>query len=393
MSFAFYLPLDGRAVLGCSSDASFMPRMVRTLPAADGCAARVLSYGADGADSGCTASGVAVAYVPALPRFKADKNRARGVDFLAEALKVSGGAEAVRNALMALAEEHGRAPGPKGSRFVAGGSYLIAGPDGAYLLELAGTRWAWRAMNGPEAVAGSFCIRDDYKRLDAETRKAIAPVNERMACLDEADAGRVAEKESWKAYAEHRHAFEGRRSRADSLRRAVLEVMAAAGKSGGLNSAFALLRAHGLADPAKSSQSFDTCGHGSFFTQGGSAAVLFDLKPSCRSMWFSGAPWTCANLLKPLALRDCFTPLWDDYPMDGQEGQVARAMYWTSRQRTLKALWRKTGASIGVSARLAEAQSTLVDTVEAFIAGSISEAAAKVRVRAIVDAWDRTPIA
>ncbi len=388
MSFAFYLPLDGRAVLGFSSDASFMPRMVRVLPAKDGVQARALSYGLDGADSGCNESGVAVTFVPAQPKFKADKHKANGPDFIAEALKASGGAEAVRNALIALAEEHGLAPGPKGSRFVGGGSYFVAGADGAFLVELAGARWAWKALTGPEAVAGSFCIQDDYKRLDADTRKAIAPVNDRMACLDEADAGRVAEKESWKAYAEHRYAFERRRTRADSLRRAVLEVLRAAEKSGGLHSAFALLRAHGLSDPDNPSQSFDTCSHGGLFAPGGSAAVLYELKPGCTTLWFTGAPWTCANLFKPLAVTDGFTPLWDDYPLDGQQGQVVRAGYWTARLRLLSGLKRSPQAFAAKAASLAQAQAAIVEAHDSYTQGLVSAEKTRERILSIVRSWN-----
>jgi len=70
------------------------------------------------------------------------------------------------------------------------------------MLETAGKRWAWRKAMIVDAISNAYCIEDDYKRLDTQTRKEIAPVNERAACSDEADPGRRGQRNSWKKHVE-----------------------------------------------------------------------------------------------------------------------------------------------------------------------------------------------
>jgi hypothetical protein len=185
----------------------------------------------------------------------------------------------------------------------------------------------------------------DYKRVDAATRKSIALVNERMACLDEADAGRVADKESWKFYVEDRRMR--RFSSGDPCRRALGGLLEAAAQSGGRQAAFALLRVHAAHDPEKPRSPRDICRHES----------LWDSKPSTASMliernqdkngfvaWFTGAAFPCANLFKPIVFDGSFKPLWTVYDYFGQDTEDGER-YWRERLLANQALRRSPACS------------------------------------------------
>lgn len=384
MSLGFYLQAGVDRYLGLSSDASAQAHRVDILPRRDDAFGRVLSLGPGGAVAGTNDRGVAIISTSPTSRMKAVGLDTKPEDWVSSALASSTTAEEARDAVIAAASACGRSAAEPSSRLSAGKSFLLLGADGAYLVETAGTRWAWRQAEVTEVIGDSFAIANDYKRLDPDTRKSIAPVNDRMACLDEADAGRLGEKDSWKAYIGDRRSVR----KADSRKRALETLVEAAGRTGNIASVFALLRAHGIADPARPSTHWDVCRHGGFFSPRASSAMVFADGPGGFGccVWFTGAPYACANLFKPVTLAGEFEALWDGYDY-GQPAAEPFA-YWNERMQALKALARKPYASAPSTADLAAAQDTILAAAAAFSAGKLDAGMARSRIGEAVKAWD-----
>ncbi len=378
MSEGFYLPSGDSVFIGLASAPG--PRGMAVAPRDGTAFGMALSVDPDGrADAGCNDRGVCVISVGVVCKAKPTAAHAPG-DRIRSALAGSASAAEARDALLAFAEERGRNQTPGGA------SSIVAGPDGAFLVESAGDRWAWRQLDGPTAIGGSFSITHDYKRLDAATRKSIAPVNERMACLDEADAGRLGDKDSWKGYMQG-----GTRSaaaRADSRKRALETLLEAAMSSGGMASAFAILRAHGVADPVRPTRGHDFCRHDGLFRSAAGAAVLFaaGTDRSRGDAWATCAPWACANLFKPIVMDGEFTSLWSGIGLEPAAG--AGFAYWQARRKSLLACRHDSTAMEGVAAELAESQGELMDLAAAFVAGGLDATAARAKADAIVRIWD-----
>jgi hypothetical protein len=248
-------------------------------------------------------------------------------------------------------------------------------------------------LREPSAISNSYSIQDDYKRVDPATRKAIAVVNERMACLDEADAGRVSEKESWKAYVEDK--FMSYFSAGDARRRAVMGLLDAASQAGGRAAALAVLRAHAAPDPEKPTRPRNVCNHdrdvvGSPTT----GSMLVEYAPGGRTvLWFTGASYACSNVFKPILLEDGrFKPLWVDY--DYAEGTVAGGEYWSTRRGKARRVQKNFKAADAFASKLAEIQTRVFDVVDALAPSASPGEFAKSaeRVGAIVAEWDARTI-
>ncbi len=412
MCDSVYIPTEGGAFFGKNSDRNaaepqalrIVPRRVPSaavrfgsrsfdLPDAGHALALSCPTWMPGAEMGLNGAGVAIGNEAVFSRFRASPDGVLGMDFVRAALAASSTAQEALEALIALTERYdqGGNAAYKG-RMVYSNSYLIVAPDGAFVLETAGKRWAWKTAEGPTAISNSYSIRDDYKRLDPETRKAIAPVNERMACLDEADAGRLGEKGSWKAYVEDR--FLSRFSAGDARRRAVAGLVGAACEAGGRASAMAVLRAHAAIDPERPSRPRNVCDHDrDVMGNPTTASMLVEYRPSGATLWFTGASYACANLFKPISLRDGeFAPLWTAYDYD--EGSAGGEAYWNARRGATRRAWRRPRVADDGAAALAEAQSTLFGAVDALpdAPSAADIASASARVDAAVRDWDSRPI-
>ncbi|MHB0897473.1 MAG: hypothetical protein ACYC1A_08000, partial [Spirochaetales bacterium] len=224
-------------------------------------------------------------------------------------------------------------------------SFLISDQEGAFILETAGHRWAWRAIHGHDAISNAYCIEEDYKRLDTQTRKEIAPVNERAACSDEADPGRKGEKESFKAYVENRLYLrftkgEARRALSLSLLGAfAAKASLAASGAPELSDFLGILRSHGPYDPAKplSKHMESLCVHGGGFPASATtASFAVEYKGSeAAILWFTGTSYPCVSLYKPMLLvKGKFIPLWAGY--DYAEGSPKSEAYWSRWAAWLK---------------------------------------------------------
>lgn len=282
-----------------------------------------------GGEIGLNEKGVAVGNEAVFSKRPVRKDGILGMDFLRIALRSASTALEAVEILVELTERFDQGGnGAYRGRLYYSNSYLVAGFDGAYVLETAGKRWAWKKAEGPTAISNSYSIGLDFKRLDAETRKAISPVNEKMACYDEADAGRIGRKDSWKPYVESRlHAF---LTQGDSRRRAVEGRLAAAGTGIDLAAVLEVLRSRSLPDPGRPGKAAVICAHDGDnlgYPTTASLAVEYDPKAGRCVAWFTGTSYPDISLYKPVVLEGgTFVPLWTGY--EYAEDAPASLEYW-----------------------------------------------------------------
>ena len=308
-----------------------------------------------GGEMGVNEKGVAIGNEAVFSRFKPARDGVLGMDILRAALGAAATAKEAVDFICAFVErfDQGGNGSFRGSLYYDN-SFLISDPREAYILETAGHRWAWRPADSRDAISNAYSIDLDYKRLDAQTRKEIAPVNERAACSDEADPGRKGEKESFKAYVENRFYLrfsKGEQRRALSLAKlgvfagaaAAPEAAAAAGAAApkgpapeaGLRPAASgfldILRSHGPYDPFRpwSRHMESLCVHsGGFPASATTASMAVEYAGGDAAIiWFTASPYPCVSLYKPILLvGNEFILLWSDY--DYQEGSEAALAYW-----------------------------------------------------------------
>ncbi|TXT50168.1 MAG: peptidase U34 [Spirochaetes bacterium] len=289
-----------------------------------------------GGEMGINEAGVAMGNEAVFSKYKPAKDGVLGMEILRKALARERTAKEALEFICAFVETHdqGGNGAYKGSLYYDN-SYLIADPNEAYVLETAGRRWAWRAAAPRDAISNCYCIQEDYKRLDVQTRKEIAPVNERAACSDEADPGRKGEKESFKAHVENPFYLrfskaEIRRSHALSL---LSELKAPKAQASSLTLPFFdILRSHGNFDPrARFFKNMESlCVHEGLLppVSASTASMAVQYKgQSGAVLWFSGTSYPCISLYKPLLLAGgTFYPLWKAYSY--VEGAEAATAYW-----------------------------------------------------------------
>jgi len=308
----------------------------RTFPGPDAGLAYALSKPSwmAGGEAGVNERGVAIGNEAVFSRWKPAKDGPLGMDLLRAALASATSAEEARDYLASAIEREGQGGNGayKGSlRY--DNSFIVADPTGAYVLETAGRRWAWRPAGELATISNAYSIEDDYKRLDEATRKAIAPVNERAACSDEADPGRKGHKDSWRPYVESR--FYLRFTKGD-VRRGLTRASLEAARGGlGLAAVLGTLRDHGAYDPRRRGSLESPCVHAGAFPSDSAttASLALEYLPGGAAfLWFTGTSYPCVSIYKPVLLSGGeFLPLWTDY--DYAEGSEAAYAHW-SRQRT-----------------------------------------------------------
>lgn len=313
--------------------------------------------GESGGEMGLNEKGVAIGNTEVFSRFQDDSGPLDGADILRAVLFSCGNAKEAVDFICGLAEEIG--PGGKGeagkglngNRKPHDSAFLVSDPSGAFIVETAGRRWAWRAAENRDAISDAYCISDDYKRLDPLTRKEIAPVNGRAACCDETDAGRKGSRESFRNHVEI--ARRARMSRGYERREASLSLLRTSGtkddeeradrgggeSKGGLVSRLDIagfldiLRSHAGGDPGAKgwNRLLSLCAHPGIFSPMGTTAsfAVEYLGEGQAIAWFAGTPCPCLSLFKPVLLTGGeFIPLWKKY--DYSEGSEASKAYWTA---------------------------------------------------------------
>jgi len=288
-----------------------------------------------GGEMGVNEKGVAIGNEAVFSRFKPARDGTLGMDILRAALAACATAAEAVDFICRFTEanDQGGNGAFRGSLYYDN-SYLISDPEGAFILETAGRRWAWRAAYVRDAISNTYCIEDDFKRLDTQTRKEISPVNERAACSDEADPGRKGHKESFKGHVENRTLL--RFSRGEDRRAlsvTLLEGLAERPEAPSILDILGVLRAHGPYNPRhKFSRHMQSlCIHPGIAPNSATTASMAVeyCGPGSAVIWFSGTSLPCLSLYKPILLIGGeFLPLWTEY--DYQEGSDAAYEYWSN---------------------------------------------------------------
>ncbi|MCX7774565.1 MAG: hypothetical protein N2067_00480 [Spirochaetaceae bacterium] len=296
-----------------------------------------------GGEMGINAHGLAIGNEAVFSRYPAAEDGILGMDILYAALLSCTTAAEARDFITCFVEHH--AQGGNGAykgRLVYSNSFLVCDPTEAYVVETAGARWAWRKAMQVDAISNCYCIEDDYKRLDMQSRKEIAPVNERAACSDEADPGRKGSRTSWRAHVEDRKylAFTRAEQRRSSALGRGMRLLATTSEGGaaisetpdGLMAVFEMLRSHD-AQPRPGrllGRMGNLCIHPGFFPiSATTASMVVEYRSDCAVIWRTDASYPCLSLYKPLLCRDgTFLPLWRK-SLDGGEDPYA---YWLRRK-------------------------------------------------------------
>jgi len=293
-----------------------------------------------GGEMGVNERGVAIGNEAVFSRYKSAKDGVLGMDILRATLGASATAKEAVEFICSFVEkfDQGGNGAYRGSLYYDN-SFIVSDPAGAFIVETAGRRWAWRAISGHDAISNAYSIEEDYKRLDTQTRKEIAPVNEKASCSDEADPGRKGEKESFKARMENR--FYLRFTKGEERRALSLSLLgdfaakAAGDKSAGEKPAvldfFGILRSHGPYDPHRPllKHMESLCVHaGGIPASATTASMAVEYKDAESAIiWFTGTSYPCLSLYKPMLLiKGEFIPLWTGY--DYAEGAKKSVAYW-----------------------------------------------------------------
>ena len=300
-----------------------------------------------GGEMGINSQGLAIGNEAVFSRFKAEPSGVLGMDILRAALASCAGAKDAVDFITSFIEQH--AQGGNGAlkgTLVYSNSFLAVDPEEAYVIETAGTRWAWRKAMVADAISNAYCIEDDYKRLDNQTRKEIAPVNERAACSDEADPGRKGARNSWKKHVEDRKYLlvtKGELRRSTSL--AGLMRAAALASGGGLSapaqssaeaalaSMLSILRSHeGGAKPGSLFGGMkNICMHAGLYPKSSTTASMsVEYLPGGAIVWHTGSPHPCVSLYKPTILwGGRFYSIWKPLAAESKAEPVFG--YWQTR--------------------------------------------------------------
>jgi hypothetical protein len=335
-----------------------------------------------GGEMGLNECGVAIGNEAVFSRFKAAKDGILGMDILRAALASSESAKEALDTICGLTEgaDQGGNGAFKGTLRYCN-SYIVSDRGDAYVIETAGRRWAWRRIDGIAAISNAYSIGTDYKRLDALTRKEIAPVDGRSFCTDAADAGRHGIRGSWRSRVED--GLRLRFTRGDARRALVEGFLGSAQGTIGLETILDVLRSHGPFDPAHphSRHMASICMHaGGFLNTATTASLAVAYRPVGSAgpravAWFTGTSYPCLSVYKPILLVGKeFVPLWTEYDYD-EDAPGAYARWELQRAWIARAKARAFALDPVFSARRDEIQKRIsAATAEAVSGGSIEEA-------------------
>jgi len=314
-----------------------------------------------GGEMGINGKSLAIGNEAVFSRFKPDEHGVLGMDILRAALSACATAKEAVDFITSFVETYPQGGnGAYKGRLIYNNSFIAADPEEAYIIETAGKRWAWRKAMIADAISNAYCIEDDYKRLDTQTRKEIAPVNEKAACSDEADPGRKGRRNSWKKHVEDPHYLfftKGEQRRSTSL--AGLMRMAAGGSnksdaSGTIDALFSLLRSHeGAPKPGLFlNRMKNLCVHPGIFPKSATtASMAVEYVPGGAIVWYTDSSYPCVSLYKPAILKDSrFYSLWKPIP-DETNAEKGYA-YWRARKA-----WAEKSHRLGLSNQQAFVQS------------------------------------
>jgi secernin len=265
----------------------------------------------EGGEMGVNERGVAIGNEAVFSRFKAKRSGVLGMDILRAALSRADSAAEARDFICACVEaaDQGGNGAYKGS-LVYSNSFIVAGPEAAFVVETAGRRWAWKTIDSIASISNAYSIGRDYEGLDRASR-AEGPI-------------------SWRDRVQDRLYLLF--TKGDSRRACTGGILSAGVPDISLATMLAALRSHGLSSPGKLGMAAP-CIHDAGFPvrSATTASLVFEYLPvGARSqgiLWFTGRSYPCLSVFAPLLLAGGeFIPLWTGY--DYTEGAAASASAW-----------------------------------------------------------------
>jgi secernin len=261
--------------------------------------------------------GVAIGNEAVFSRFKAKKKGILGMDILRAALAHADSAADARDFICAFVEkeEQGGNGAYKGN-LVYSNSFIVAGRGGAYVVETAGRRWAWKTIDSMASISNAYSIEADYEGLDEATR---------------------AEKiGSWRERVQD--PFYLLFTKGDARRACTGGILREAAPDISLGTVLSALRSHGGQSPGKLGMAAP-CIHGAGFPMKSAttASMVYEYlpagAPAAGILWFTGASHPCLSVFAPILLANgTFIPLWTLY--EYAEGSLASERAWErGRQR------------------------------------------------------------
>ena len=304
-----------------------------------------------GGEMGVNERGVAIGNEAVFSRFRAKKDGALGMDILRAALAHADSAVEARDFICSFVEngDQGGNGAYRGS-LVYSNSFIVAGASGAFVVETAGRRWAWKTIESVATISNAYSIEGDHEGLDAATR-AEAPASWRERVQDP---------------------FYLLFTKGDSRRAVTLGVLRGSVPDISLGTVLAALRSHGGSGPGRLGMAAP-CVHGAGFPVKSSttASMAFEYlpagEPAAGILWFTGVSHPCLSVFAPIILAGgAFIPLWTRY--DHSEGSATALRVWEhGRVRTVWA---------GGAARSADPGFTAVrDRIQGMLAAAAGGAA------------------
>jgi Dipeptidase len=311
--------LGGREWLGKNSDRNpAEPQSLCIVPAAKGRDRRLafaLSKPSwmEGGEMGVNERGVAIGNEAVFSRFGAKKDGVLGMAILRMALERSETAAAARDFIADFVSrnDQGGNGAYKGS-LVYSNSFLVSGPDGAFVIETAGRRWAWKRAAPIASISNAYSIESDYEGMD-----------ERSAAELHGSA-----RGSWRELVEER--FHLLFTRGDQRRGCTSRILESASPAVDFDAVASALRSHARLGRSMAGP----CLHGAGFPVKSSttASLMFERAAGGSSsgiLWFTGRSHPCLSVFVPILLSEgAFVPLWTDY--DYAEGAKAGLERWES---------------------------------------------------------------
>jgi secernin len=394
---------DGRAYFAKNSDRHPLePQALCIVPGSgDGGLSFVLSKPSwmAGGEMGMNEKGVAIGNEAVFSRIKPRPDGVLGMDILRSALSASRDARSAVDFICSFTEGHDQGGnGAYKGKLVYNNSYLVASREEAYVVETAGRRWAWQAIEGYGAISNAYSIEGGYQDIDARTRDEMAqrrPGARRSGDAPRSARAAPARAASWRARVED--PFYLLFTRGDVRRNRALDYLRSASRSIDLEAMLALLRSHGSFDPRRGRRGNmkSTCIHpGAFPVDSATTASLaVEYLPQAEGrergiVWFTGTSYPCLSLYKPILLSEGrFVPLWSGY--DYGEGSTEAYAFWERQRKKVaegKAWARSQDADF--AERLTEAQARLASAAQRAALGGDIESSRE-EVGAAVAEWAR----
>jgi secernin len=259
-----------------------------------------------GAEMGINARGVAIGNEAAFSRSRVLRNGILGMDILRMALRSS---ETAREAVDFITDfvsryDQGGNAAYRGALYYHN-NFMVADYDGAWVVETSAREWAVRKIEGAASMSNAYSIGTDYD----ETSAAFGEAQERAA-------GDGPFRPDWKKSVAS--PFFLRFTRGETRAAATLALLERGMGSIDIRTVFSILRSHNGTDPSKPGRRHmeSICVHSGGFpatATTGSLAVQFDRKNRSCTVWFTGTPYPCVSLFKPVSLSDGrFFPVWNE---------------------------------------------------------------------------------